>query len=297
MSLNIPTHFVKQYTANVKLKLQETAKLRPTVMESSAQGDGAVAVDQFGSIEATRVTARFQPMPRMDAPTDRVWAYPIAFHVAQMIDTFDRAKLMTQPDSYLVETAAAAMGRSIDTIIIERFFAAMATGVAGATSTTFDSTNHRVDAAIGASADTGMNLDKVLRAKRLLRAAHVDLEREEAWIGLGEAQEEDLMNKVRVTSGDFTRAHGIVVNDEGKLVRISGLRVVVSTLFENDGSYRLCPVWVKSGMHLKVWQDVSARMDPRADMSSVPEQLYTSGQVGATRTEQGRVIQIECTES
>lgn len=299
MTINVPTHFVEQYTTNVAHLLQKQGnKMRPYVTEGSYTGESGVAVDQYGAVEMLEVVSRFAPMGRVDAATDRVWVYPVDYSLPQMVDTFDKLRMMIDPQGPLAQAAVKAVGRKIDEIIFDAFFAAAKTGKAGGTSVDFDTTNHRVDAAIGAVADTGLNVDKIVRARKLLRKANVDLEMEMPILAINAEQEEDLLRQTQVINTDyFHAAGGAPVLVDGRLDRIAGVKILHSELVPSNASYRLNPMWVPSGMHLGVWDDVKARVDDRPDIEGVPYQLYTTLTMGATRLEAGRVIQIECTEA
>ena len=300
MSINIPGHFVTQYTTNVAHLLQiQGGKMRSLVSEDTHQGESAVPVDQYGNVEMQEVTSRFAPMPRVDAAVDRRWVYPIDYSLPQMVDTFDKLRLMVDPMGPLAQAGTKGVARQIDNIIFDGFYASANTGKAGGTAETFDTTNHRVDAAIGAAADTGLNVDKILRAKRIMQDANVDLEMEDLYMAITPQQEEDLLRQTQVINTDyFSKMGGAPVLVDGKLERFAGVKIVISNLVQQNAAatYRLCPMWVKSGMHLGVWKDVSARVDERPDIEGVPYQLYTCMTMGVTRLEPGRVIQIECTE-
>jgi hypothetical protein len=298
MTINVPTHFVEQYTTNVAHLLQKQGnKMRPYVTEGSYTGEGGVAVDQFGAVEMLEVNSRFAPMGRVDAATDRRWVYPVDYSLPQMVDTFDKLRLMIDPQGPLAQAAVKAAGRKIDEIIFDAFFGAAKTGKAGGTTTTFDTTNHRVDAAVGAAADTGLNVDKILEAVRLLEENDVDTEMEMPILAITPTQHHDLKRQTQVINSDyFTKGGAPVLSGDGRVTEFAGCRIVVSRLVPSNASYRLCPLWVPSGMHLGIWSDVKARVDERADIEGVPYQLYTTLTMGATRLEEGRVIQIECTE-
>lgn len=300
MSVNIPTHFVEQYTTNVAHLLQiKGGKLRQTVSENTHHGDSAVPVDQYGSVEMQEVTSRFAPMGRVDAATDRRWVYPTDYSLPQMVDTFDKLRLMTDPQGPLSQAAIKATGRKMDTVIRDAFFASAKTGRSGGTAEAFDTTNHRVDAAVGAAADTGLNVDKILRAKRIMQDENVDFEVDgDPYMMITPEQEEDLLRQTQVINTDFfTNPGNQPVLVDGRLSRFAGVNIIVSNLTPNNASYRLVPMWVKNGMHLGIWADVKARIHERPDIEGVPYQLYTTCTIGATRLESGRVIQIECTEA
>ena len=103
MSINIPTHFAQQYATNIVLLLQQMgSKLRGTVMEGTYIGSQASPVDQVGQVEMQAVVSRFAPMGRVDATLDRRWVFPSDFDLPQMIDSFDKLRLITDPESVYV---------------------------------------------------------------------------------------------------------------------------------------------------------------------------------------------------
>ena len=299
MTVNIPTHFVPQYTTNVQHLLQiQGGKMRPYVSEDTHQGESAVPVDQYGQVEMQEVTTRFGPMPRVDAATDRRWVYPTDYNLPQMVDTFDKLRLMVDPQGPLAQAAVKAAGRQIDNIIFGSFFGDAKTGKAGGTTETFDDTNDRVDAAVGAAADTGLNVDKILDAVRILEENDVDTEMEMPYMAITPRQHQDLKRQTQVINTDyFTKNGGPVFAGDGRITEFAGVKIIVSRLVPTNASYTLVPMWVKSGMHLGVWSDVKARVDARPDIEGVPYQLATTLTMGATRLEGGRVIKIECTEA
>ena len=298
MSVNIPTHFIQQYTTNVAHLLQiQGGKMRPYVSEDTHEGEAAVPVDQYGSVEMQEVVSRFAPMPRVDAPTDRRWVHPTDYSLPQMVDTFDKLRLMVDPQGPLAQAAIKATGRQTDNIIFDSFYGDAKTGKAGGTTETFDTTNHRVDAALGAATDTGLNVDKILRAVRLMEDNDVDTEMEQPYMAITPVQHEDLKRQTQVINTDYFTKNANPVLVDGRVTEFAGVKIIVSRLVPANASYRLVPMWVKSGIHLGIWKDVSARVDERPDIDGVPYQLYTCMTMGATRLEPGRVIQIECTEA
>lgn len=299
MTVNLPTHFIEQYTSNVAHLLQiQGGKFRGTVMEGAHEGDGATALDQYGAVEMQEVVSRFAPMPRVDADLDRRWIYPKDYHLPQLVDTFDRLRTMIDPRGPLTQAAVRAAQRRFDRTILAAMFADAKTGRDGSSTETFDTTNARVDAAVGASADTGMNVDKILQARRIMQENNVDFEVDgDPYLAITPEQEEDLLRQAQVINTDYFNVAGQPVLVEGRLRRWAGTNIICSNLVEANASYRLCPMWVSSGIHLGIWSDVKARVDERTDLEGVPYQLYTTVTMDATRLEQFRVIQIECTEA
>ena len=142
MSVNLPNWYAHQYSTNIQLKLQAMGSvLRPYVTEGSYVGDQASPVDFMSSVEMQDVVQRFAPMGRVDAATDRRWVFPVDSDLPQMIDAFDKLRLLTDPESKTVENGVIAAGRRLDKHILNAFFADAKTGVAGAATTSFTSAN------------------------------------------------------------------------------------------------------------------------------------------------------------
>jgi hypothetical protein len=294
MSANIPTHYVMQYSTNIQLLLQQKgSRLRDKVMSGSHVGKQASPVDQFGLIEMQAVTGRFAAMGRVDAATDRRWVFPSDWDLPQLLDSFDKLRLLTNPQSSYVQNAVNAAGRQFDRLLIDAFFDAANTGVAGATSTSHGA-GQVVAVTQGASAACGMNVAKLREAKRLLMAADVDLESDPLCCAVTAKQHDDLLAEAQIISTDFNDKPVLV---EGRLSRFLGINFVHTELLEVDSnSYRRCPVWAKSGMYLGLWNDITTDISQRKDVQGLPYQAYVYMTAGATRLEEEKVVEIKCSE-
>lgn len=294
MSVNIPTHFVQQYSTNINLLLQQKgSKLRGTVTEGSHVGKQASPVDQIGKIEAQQVTTRFAAMGRVDAPTDRRWVFPTDYDLPQLLDSFDKLRLLTDPQSAYVQNAVFAMGRKIDSVICAAFTGTAKTGVDGSTSTSFTAGNE-VDVAIG-GANSALNVAKIKAVKKLMMANHIDFDTEQAYIGITAADHAALLDEVQIISADFNGGGKPVLKD-GKIDQFLGFNFVHCELIETAlaGTNEVTlPVWVKNGMYLGLWNDIQTSISKRNDIQSEPWQAYCIGTFGSTRLEENRVYAIE----
>lgn len=293
MSVNIPTHYVQQYSTNISLLLQQQgSKLRGAVTVGNYTGKQASPVDQFGKVEMQAVTSRFGAMPRVDAATDRRWVLPSDFDLPQMIDSFDKLRLITDPASSYVQNAVFAAGRQFDRLICSAFTGTAKTGETGSTSTSFTSGNE-VDVAFGGP-NSKLTVAKLREVKRMMMANHVDFDKEEAFIGITAADHDALLGEIQVTSRDFNG--GTPVLQDGKVMSFMGFKFIhcelIETVLAGTNEVTL-PVWVKSGMHLGVWNDMQHSIDTRADLQGRPWQLYTIMTAGATRLEENKVYAIE----
>ena len=292
MSVNLPTHYVQQYSTNIALLLQQKgSKLRNTVMSGAHVGKQASPVDQFGSVEMQPVSGRFNPMGRVDAATDRRWVFPSDFDLPQLIDEFDKLKMITDPSSVYVTNAVMAAGRQFDKLICTAFTGTAKTGEAGGTSTSFTAGNE-VDVATGGS-NSKLNVAKIKAVRELMMANHIDFDMEECYIGITAADHAALLNEIQVISSDFN-ARPVLV--DGKIQQFLGFNLVHCELIETQlaGTNEVTlPVWVKSGMYLGLWNDIENSVSQRNDLQGEPWQLYTKMSAGATRLEEDRVYAIE----
>lgn len=294
MSQNIPTHFVQQFSTNIELLLQQKdSRLRGSVMSGSHVGKQASPVDQFAKIEMNDVSGRFNAMGRVDAATDRRWVFPIDSDLPQLLDEFDKLRLLTDPKSAYVQNAVHAANRRMDQHIISAFFGDAKTGEAGGTTTSFPA-GQQVAVNFGASSNVGLTVAKLREAKRLLMAAEVDLDSDPIYCAVTAGQHDDLLAEAQVISTDFNDKPVLV---EGRLMRFLGINFIHTELLDTDGSsYRRCPVWAKSGMYLGMWNDIRTSISQRRDLQSEPYQCYVYMTAGATRLEEEKIVEIKAAE-
>lgn len=294
MSVNLPSLYAQQFATNIQLLLQQKgSRLRGKVMEMSHYGEQASPVDQVGVIEAQEVTTRFAPMGRIDAPVDRRWVLPSSFDLPQLVDKFDELKMLTDPKSKFVEDAVYALGRQMDRLLITAFFGTAQTGKSGTTNTSFNS-SYAVAQDFGATGAVGLTVAKLREARRILMANEVDLEADLLFCAVTAKQHDDLLAEIQVTSRDFNG--DAVVLREGKIDRFLGINFVHTELLTLS-TYRLNPVWAKSGMHLGIWGDVRTDVSERKDIQGLPWQAYVYMTAGATRIEEKKVVKISSAES
>lgn len=294
MSVNLPTHYVMQFSTNVGLLLQQKgSKLRNAVMTGSHVGKQASPVDQIGAVEATRVTSRFAPMGRTDAPTDRRWVYPVDYDLPQLIDSLDKLRMITDPSSVYATNATMALGRKMDYEICTAFTGTAKTGEQGATSTTVVAGNE-VDVAVG-GANSKLNVAKLKSVKQLMMSNHIDFDSEQAYVGITGLDHASMLDEIQVISADFNGGARPVLQD-GKVTSFLGFNFIHCELIETAllGTNEVnIPVWVKSGMYLGLWEDIKSTISQRNDLQNVPWQIYTVGTFGATRLEENKVYNIE----
>ena len=295
MSVNIPTHYVQQYSSNIQLKLQqEGSRLRNAVMLGSHIGNQASPVDQFGAVSAQKVVGRFNPMARVDAPADRRWVFPQDYDLPQLLDSFDKLRLLTDPESSYVKNAVNAMGRAQDEEILSGIFDDNKTGVNGGTTTVFGS-GQVVGVNQGAASATNLTVAKLKEAKRLLMANNVDFSKEQVFAAINAANHDSLLDEIQIISSDFNG--GDAVLKEGRVMRFLGIDFIHTELLttgtdDQAGTSTQVPVWVKSGVYMGMWNDIKTDISQRKDLQSLPFQSYAFGTFGATRLEENKVVKV-----
>lgn len=299
MSENLVKLYVTQFSTILQLKLQQKqSKLRGRVMEGQHYGKMASPVQYIGAIQMQAPAGRFAPLNRQDVDFTRRWVFPVDKEATQMIDNFDKLKLLSDPTSQYSDVAAAAVAREWDDRIIAAAFATAQVGVdaGGLSPENFNTGAWSIASTFGSSAASGLTVAKMIEAKRIFRKAEVDVDNEQmTWITNSQG-ESDLLNQVQVVSSDFSGADRPVLT-EGKVTRFMGFDIVYSERLTSTSNVRQNIVLVKSGAYLGIWQDTVNDVTQRKDLSSLPYQLYTGMSCGATRLEPGRLLQALCADT
>ena len=290
MSVNIPTSFVEQYSANVSMLAQQTgSKLRGAVDVETIKGKNAF-FDQIGVTAAQVRTSRHADTPQIDTPHSRRRVSLTTYEWADLVDDADKVRMLIDPTSTYARAAAAAMNRSIDDVIITAFNASASTGVAGGSSTALPtgqktSTSDQSD---------GLTIDKLRSAKYILDNNDIDpsLKR---FLVCGPKQIQDLLEVTEVTSSDYAVVKALAT---GTINSFLGFEFIMSTRLNKDTTYatdRLVFAFTEDAIKLALGKDVSAKISERAD-KSYSTQVYYSMDLGATRMEEEKVVQIPCNE-
>lgn len=292
MSIQVTTAFVEQYSANVQhLVQQDGSKLRPVVREESITGKNAF-FDQIGSTAARRRTSRHSDTPRMDTPHARRRVSTESFDWADLIDNEDKVRMLIDPTSQYAKAAAMAMGRAMDEVIVDAALGNAFTGTAGSTQTA-------PQAALAAQA-SNMTLTTLLTIKETFDGD--DVPDEGRHIVCTASQIRSLLNTTEIKSSDFNTvkalSRGEIDTFMGfKFHGVNGKRIDGTKLVPVDGnSDRRCFAFQGDGLLLGVGADVKSRITERDDKNYATQVFYCMD-IGATRMEEERVLEIPCTES
>lgn len=292
MSTQVTTAFVQQYAANVMMLAQQKgSKLRDAVRVENVTGKQAF-FDQIGATAARRRTSRHSDTPRMDTPHARRRCSLEDFDWADMIDQEDKLRLLNDPTSTYAKSAANAMGRAMDEVIVDAIRGTSYTGETGSTAVVLPS-GQKI--AVGAA---GLTLAKLISAKKLLDASDVD--NEGRYIAVTSEQLEDLLGTTQVTSADYNAVKALV---QGELetflgfnfIRVDGLRIDGTKILPTNGTDRFCVAWQKDQVVLGIGAQPSARISERPD-KNYATQVFYSMSIGATRMQEVGVVEVACLE-
>lgn len=286
----ITTAFVQEYKATIELLLQQMeSRFRGAVTSDSYVGKAASAVEQFGESAARKRTQRHQDTPIMDVPQDKRWVFPVDYEWGKLVDNQDRLRMLIDPTAPLTRSGAAAMMRAMDDEIIPAFFGPAKVGENGDQTETFDATNYQVGVDTGGTASS-LNVAKLQAALQKLMQAHKGDVNETIYIAISSYEHDAMLKELQAVSADFNGGQPVLV--EGRIRRFMGMDFILSERLEVLNGNRRLPVWVPTGMHLGIWDDLTARVDERSD-KSYAWQVYLSETIGATRLQQGKVIEIQ----
>lgn len=290
---NITVASVQQYKANVELLLQqEGSRLSGAVTTGTHVGKTASIVEQFGSATAQLKTSRHADTPLLDLSQDKRWVFPLDYEWASLIDNEDQLRAIIDLTSPYARAGAGAMQRAIDDAILTAIFGTNFTGENGTTSETFGtlgSGTYDVGVNTGGTA-SALNVAKLQAAVRALITANKGELMEPVYGAISAYEHDSLLKEIQVVNKDYSNSAVLV---DGRVKRFMGIDFILTERLTITAGNRLIPVWLKSGMYLGVWKDMVTEITKRAD-KSYATQVYLCMTLGATRTQLGKQIRIQC---
>jgi len=290
MSSQITTAFVEQYSSNVSMLAQQMgSRLRAAVDVESVVGKNAF-FDQIGVTAAVQRTSRHADTPQIDTPHSRRRVSLSDYEWADLIDEQDKVRTLIDPTSNYAKAAAAALGRSMDDVIITALGGTAATGVAGATSTALPSGSKFATS----DQSDGLTIAKLIASKKFFDLGDVDPSIPR-YIVCGATQIADLLNTTQVTSSDFNTVKALAA---GEVDTFMGFKFIMSNRLSFDATNtddRLVYAFTQDAIKLAIGKDITSKIDVRAD-KSYATQVYTCMTLGAVRMQETKVFQIPCNE-
>ena len=288
MSNQITTMQIIDYKSTVEHLLQQKgSKLRSTVTEGSYNGKSGAPVNQIGAVTAQKRTTRHADPPLIETPHNRRWVSPTDYEWADLIDDQDQLRIIADPTSPYAVNGAYALGRAMDDEIIAGITGTNKTGEDGATSVTFPASQ------IAPTTAGGLTIAKLREAKKILLENEVDMDADPLYCLIGAEQHDNLLGETQAVSLDYNDRPVLV---DGRITSFMGFSFVDIQRLPLSGTDRSVLCYAKSGVHLGVWNDITTRISERDD-KAYSTQVYVKGTFGATRIEEGKVVQITCSET
>ncbi len=288
-----------QYTSAMDLLLQQMeSKLRGTVMTGNHVGREASPVQQIAPLEFKQVGARFSPIVLQNGQYARRWVSPNDRDCGTGVDTFDMLKTIVNPQSALSQTVTAAAMRFYDDVIIGSAFASARVGVDSSSmgTETWPASTYLVADTFDSAASSGLTFSKIIEGRRILEHYQNDLDREAVTLVIGSQQKSDLLKQMEVINRDYSSSDAA---NTGRLPPVLGCNIIGSERLNtsSSNSLRNCIMFVKSGMYLGIWKDMSVDFSQNKNLTGHPWILYAMLSAGATRLQLGKVIQINAADT
>lgn len=312
-SFSITTAFVQGFKSNIiMLAQQKQARLWPFARQAS-QNSEADFHERVGVVDAQEVTGRHGDTPILDTPHTRRQVVLRDAEYGDMIDKFDRVRLLINPDDAYVQAAVMSMNRFKDDRFIEAALGNAQGGKSGQTAIPLP--NSQKIACFDGTTLTGVNLnvETIIATAAIFDRNDVD-ESIPKYFAWGSSQKQSLMNQTKATSSDFVSVKALTsgqINDfygfEFKRSERLPRSAVNVTYNETNGTVgagggtitaansRRCFAWAEDGMLASTGMDIVARIAERAD-KRFGTQIYVSESVGSTRLEEEKVVEVICSE-
>ncbi len=192
MAQQLSTAFVTLFDAEVKQAYQGTAVLRPAIRVRSGVEGSSYKFPKIGKGVAQVRIPQTDVTP-LNVSYGQVTATLSDYIAAEYSDIFSQAKVSFDERSELVKVVASAVGRRQDQLILDALIAS--------------STSNTVASSVG-GANTNMNLDKLLAAKKALDAKNVPMDNRHIIIHANNLA--GMLGETKVTSSDFNTVKALV---------------------------------------------------------------------------------------
>ena len=334
----IDTAFVKQFGNTLELLTQtKGGKFTGKCLEESIEGEEKF-YDQLDSVIATQAdrtsttgdpadTNVFPNSPDNFIQHKRRQVSATPYDIGLMLDRFDKVEMLINPESQYVQQMVHALNRKKDIEFLKGVYGAAKTGKAGGGTAAQLATGAGNAVAKEIGLNTGMNIDKLIEARKILESNGVDLDDplNKAYIAMHPKQLHQLLTDTKVTSSDFASVKALVAGDINSFY---GFEFVTSNLipFTNTAGTnaydagtttrdfsdtwvddvpqqessptndRACFAWVHSGVRMVTNPAIETEVDRRAD-KRFNYYAYAAMRCGAVRMEEKKVVFIEAADA
>jgi len=290
MSTSINEAWVQSFENRVHhLGQQEVSRARSAVRNRTGKGQ-IYSFERMAASDMTAYSGRHADTPINNVASSRRNCTVSTWEWGELVDNADLARILIDPDSNYMKTAAYAYGRKLD----EEIFDAM---VSDSKTTVGTGTGGGVGAAAPFVAGqkigdgTGaLTLDDLRGAKRKLDAAEIMGNR---YCAVSAKALEDLLKITEVTSIDYNVVKALVNGELNTYLGFDFIRteLVPGASADNvTGQGTMC--WVDSSMGLAISDDKFTRVGPDAS-KKFSNRIYCETTFGVARIEDEGVVLID----
>jgi hypothetical protein len=295
MSFQIDKAFVQTYKSNIEVQFQQMgSRLRPLVRQETQNAEFDF-YDRIGPTDAVEILNRHSDTPLVETTHDRRRISLRAYDWADLIDRMDKVKMLADPTSSYTQNAVYALGRKVDSVIIEAAFGTAYTGKTGASTTTFSNNQTIASDYVESGSATASNLSiaKLRRARFLLDSTEAAMDGEPLYAVVTASQIQSLLSSTQVTSSDFNSVKALVA---GEVDTFMGFKFIRTELLPKSGNIRSALFFAQQGLCLATAADVTVDVGPRRDKRN-SIQVYVSASFGASRMWEEKVLKVNCDET
>lgn len=296
MSFQIDTALVNAYRANIEVKFQQRqSRFRPHVRVESQHAEYEF-YDRVGPVDAVEVINRHSDTPLVSTPHDRRRVGLRAFDWADLIDNWDRIRMLADPTSPYVTNAVMSLNRSMDDVVIQAMFATAYAGQTGTTTVSYPSASQIAVNYVesGTAANSNLTVGKLRYARYLLNKAEATVEEEgDLCIVCDPSQIQSMLRQTEVTNSDYNTIKALA---SGDIDSFMGFKFVMSNRLTVASNVRQVVAFERQGLLLAIGEEIKVDVGPRRDKRN-SIQVYVSGMFGSTRMWEEKVLQISCDET
>jgi hypothetical protein len=291
------------YKENVELAVQQKRSRFENYFtyQGNLSGRQMRVLELIGSTEARVDAERGGDTPHIEPRVEDVWLRPRRLDWGRLIEKEDTIKALIDYSAVAVQDGAAAIARGRDRIMAAAFFGPRIVGQDGSQAPeAYSNPNGNVPinyVKSGTAVNSGLTIPKLIRGLSILSAGEVDLEQDTACCAVTNIQMEDLYNSLQFTSKDF-RDKAVFDDKERTVLSFMGITFVrwqgLPTV-TGQATQRRIPLWIKSGMHYGPFSELETQLERNVN-KNYRLHPYMETWVGATRSEDAKVVEIICSE-
>lgn len=313
-SITIPEAMIEEYNSSVYFLSQQKMPRLYGHSRMESQNSETEYFERVSPSDANDVADRHGDTPINNTVHTRRAVDLQDADWGDMVDRFDRLRILIQPEGAYVKTGVMALNRKKDDIFIAACLGVARAGKRGTTLVALPDSQKLVavsEAALNTA--SGLNVFTLTKVAEKFDEADVD-DDIKRYFAFSSRQKQNLLRQTEVTSADFNTVKALVQGQINEYMGFEFIRsqrlpvTAAATNFDDGGQVnagganvvaagaRRCFAWCEDGMVSSDGIGLESMMAPRPDKKwSI--QVYVRHSVGAVRMEEEKVVEIICEEA